>query len=406
MTAKTAPSEKAPAALFVLLFVVFINLVGFGVVIPLLPFYAKSFGAQAWQVALIFSAYSLGNFFAEPFWGRLSDKIGRKPVLIVTISFNALAYIALAFAPSIWIACAIRLFGGLMTGNISTIQGYIADITPGPQRASRLGLLGAAFGLGFVVGPSISGLLAHPELGELGFRIPLFVAAGLCAIAALGVVLFVRESRAKADPAKPQPSRFAAVADAKASPIIKRVLMVTLVSTTAFAGMEATFGLWSQHRYGWGPREVGLSFAAIGITAALCQGLLTGRLARRFGEAPMLATGLGLVCLSMSLQPLTPGPGYTVALMAMTAFGQSLALPNISALISQATAPDRQGAMLGLNLAAGAAARIIGPLYAGAMFSFVGPNAPYFAGALIVAPAVWFAIDAGRAVKRVAALQA
>ena len=133
------------------------------VIIPLLPFYAKSLNAAPWQITALFSAYSLGQFFAEPFWGRMSDRIGRRPVLIITILANTAAYVALAFAPNLWTAFAIRLVGGFATGNISTIQGYMADVTPPEKRAGRMGLLGAAFGAGFVIGPALGGLLAHPE---------------------------------------------------------------------------------------------------------------------------------------------------------------------------------------------------------------------------------------------------
>ena len=204
--ATTAPSHS-PRALYVLLLVVFINLVGFGIVIPLLPFYARALNAEPWQITALFSAYSLGQFVAEPFWGRLSDRIGRRPVLIITILANTAAYVALAFAPNIAVAFLVRLASGVATGNISTIQGYMADVTPPEKRAARLGLLGAAFGMGFVVGPALGGLLAHPDAGPLGFQIPLFVAAGLAAVASLGVFLFVVESRAPSDPATPRPHR-------------------------------------------------------------------------------------------------------------------------------------------------------------------------------------------------------
>ncbi len=157
-------------ALAVLLLVVFINLVGFGVIIPLLPFYARSMDAAPWQVTTMFAAYSLGQFFGEPFWGRLSDRIGRRPVLIVTIIANTLAYLALAFAPNIWVAMAIRLVGGFGSGNISTIQGYMADVTPPEKRAGRMGLLGAAFGAGFVIGPGLV-MVMRPGAGALGSRL-------------------------------------------------------------------------------------------------------------------------------------------------------------------------------------------------------------------------------------------
>jgi MFS family permease len=159
MTTLAPPDSEAveranPRALPTLLAVIFVNLVGFGIVVPLLPFYARSFQAPAWQVALVFSAYAIGAFFGEPFWGRLSDRIGRRPILISTIVGNCLCYLALAFAPDAWSAFAVRLLGGMASGNASVIQGYIADVTPAGLRATRLSYLGAAYNLGFIVGPA------------------------------------------------------------------------------------------------------------------------------------------------------------------------------------------------------------------------------------------------------------
>ena len=172
-----------------LFLVVFVNLVGFGLIVPLLPFFGSSLGATEWQVTLMFAAYSLGQFFAEPFWGRLSDRIGRKPVLLITLALNAVGYLMLAFAPNIWAAIAIRLFTGLGAGNISTVQGYVADVTPPDQRAGRMGMIGAAFGLGFIVGPGLGGLLVNEALGRQGFLLPIYLAAAMAALAAVGVVI-------------------------------------------------------------------------------------------------------------------------------------------------------------------------------------------------------------------------
>jgi MFS transporter, DHA1 family, tetracycline resistance protein len=307
--ATTAPSHS-PRALYVLLLVVFINLVGFGIVIPLLPFYARALNAEPWQITALFSAYSLGQFLAEPFWGRLSDRIGRRPVLIITILANTAAYVALAFAPNIAVAFVVRLASGIATGNISTIQGYMADVTPPEKRAARLGLLGAAFGMGFVVGPALGGLLARPDAGPLGFQIPLFVAAGLAAVASLGVFLFVVESRAPSDPATPRPHRRDALITARAHPVLSRVLLVTLVSTAAFAGMESVFGLWTHARFDWGPRQVGLCFAVIGVVASIGQGAVTGRLARRFGEPRVLTVGLSIIAVTLFLTRSCPAPPW------------------------------------------------------------------------------------------------
>lgn len=388
-------------ALAVLLLVVFINLVGFGVVIPLLPFYAKAMSAAPWQVTTMFAAYSLGQFFGEPFWGRMSDRIGRRPVLIVTILANALAYVALAFAPNIWAAMAIRLVGGFGSGNISTIQGYMADVTPPEKRAGRMGLLGAAFGAGFVIGPSLGGLLAHPDAGQLGFQIPLFVAAGMAAAATIGVVAFVTESRARSAPGLVQPSRAEALAEAAAHPILSRVLLVTLVSTGAFAGMESIFGLWANARFNWGPREVGLCFAVIGVIASLGQGLLTGRLARRFGESRVLTAGLSIIALSLLATPFAPHPSLAIVAVGCTAFGQSLVFPCVAALISRASPHDRQGQMLGLNMAAGSLARIGGPLTAGPLFGLAA-GGPYWLGAALMVPAIGLALVIVRRIKAAA----
>ncbi|MBI1405864.1 MAG: MFS transporter [Caulobacter sp.] len=399
ITAPTPPAAN-DRALYILLAVVFINIAGFGVIIPLLPFYASSFGAPAWQVFVLFSAYSLGNFFAEPLWGKLSDRIGRRPVLMITIFGNAATYLALAFAPSLIVAFAIRFCGGMLTGNISTIQGYIADVTLPEMRAGRLGLMGAAFSLGFVTGPWIGGSLANESLGLAGFRPPLFLAAGLAIAAGLGVALFVRETRHGHSDA-PRRSRFAGLNDAMAHPVIWRVLLVSLIAIAGFAGMEATFGLWAKASFHWGPKEIGFCFLAIGLTAAFAQGLLTGPLARRFGEPATLMVGLVLIFIGFAFQPLVGGFWQlAVAGMITVALGQSLAFPNIGAILSKSSSPERQGEMLGLNSAAGALARIVGPLAAAPLFTKVSISAPFAVAAGMCLPALFMAWRVSKAVRR------
>lgn len=389
-------------ALAVLLLVVFINLVGFGILLPLLPYYAQSFHAPAWQVTWIFTAFSIGNFFAEPFWGRLSDRIGRRPILIFTVTCSALGFVALAFAPNIWMALLLRFFGGLTTGNLSTIQGYIADVTPPEKRAGRMGYLGAAYGFGFVIGPAIGGLLAHEAAGSAGFRLPLLIAAALSFVAALGIVAFVKESRTKHVRSQ-QVTPHISLKAAAANPVLSRILIITFLFISAFAAAESTFGLWTQKRFDWGPRELSLCFSTVALTAALAQGFLTGPLTRRFGEAVMLVAGLAILCLSLALQPLGRGQAHTIILLAVTVFGQSLVLPNIIALLSRTTSPDSQGAVLGLNQAMGALARASGPVMGGALFSVIGPEAPFYAGALLVGPAIWLGWQAEKAARRLRA---
>ncbi|MDR3509108.1 MAG: MFS transporter [Caulobacteraceae bacterium] len=388
---------RSTAALYTLLSVMFINMLGFGVVVPLLPFYAQSFHAPAWQIALIFSAYSIGAFFGEPFWGRLSDRIGRKPLLISTLCANCVCYGLLAFAPNVYFAFVIRMFGGMAAGNGSVVQGYIADVTAPEERAGQIAKLGAAYNIGLIVGPSLGGMLARPSAGPIGFKIPLLIASALGGLAALGVALLVKESRTRTTGATRAPRPWVMAGYAARHPVIGQLILLTFVVGFAFTGIESTFGLWAQHRFGWQPRDVGLCFAVTGAVSAFSQFFVTAPLSRRFGEAPMLAIGMAGTAISIGLQPLSNGHWSTITLMGFTALFQSVAFPNAGALMSRAIDENHQGQIMGLNNAAGAIARVGGPLCAGLLFTGISVNAPFIMGAMIVAPAIFLAISAGRA---------
>jgi MFS transporter, DHA1 family, tetracycline resistance protein len=393
----TPPREASPPpwAALSLIGIIFLNMLGFGIIVPLLPFYAKSFDAPTWQIALIFSAFSVGTFFGEPFWGRLSDKYGRKPLLIMTIAANGLCYLALAFAPNAWAAFAIRLLGGLFSGNGSIIQGYIADVTPPEKRTRSMSWMSAAWNVGLIVGPFLGGVFAKPSLGPVGFQLPLFISATLFGSSAVAIALFIRESREREISNSFRPNRWAATGEAARHPVIGRLMLVTFLVGFAFTGIESIFGLWTQARYGWGPREIGWSFMFVGIASAITQIFLTGPLSERFGQATMLAVGMGITVVCIGLQPLSTGGVMTIALMSLSAIGQSVAWPNVSALISETADPHRQGQILGLNNAMGALARVIGPFCAGLSFP-LSIHAPFVQGAIVVLPAIFLAIAAGR----------
>lgn len=399
----TAPQEATtppPWAALSLIGLIFLNMLGFGIVVPLLPFYAKSFDAPAWQIALIFSAFSVGTFFGEPFWGRLSDKYGRKPLLISTICANGLCYLALAFAPNAWAAFAIRLLGGLFSGNGSIIQGYIADVTPPEKRTRSMSWMSAAWNVGLIVGPTLGGVFAKPSLGHVGFQLPLFISAGLFGVSALSIALFIRESRQRDRSNTHRPNRWAATGEAARHPVIGRLMLVTFLVGFAFSGIESIFGLWTQARYGWGPREIGWAFMFVGIASATTQLLLTAPLSERYGQGRVLALGMAITMVCMAAQPFSPSGPVTIVLLSLSAIGQSVAWPNVSALISETADPHRQGQIMGLNNAMGALARVIGPFCAGLSFSGLTIHGPFIQGALVVAPAIWLALSAGELAKR------
>ena len=383
------------SALTILLTVMFVNMIGFGIIVPLLPFYSESFQAASWQVALIFSAYSVGAFFGEPFWGRMSDRIGRKPVLMLTVCSNCACYLALAFAPGIGVAFLVRFLGGLASGNNSVVQSYLADVTHESDRSGRMAWVTASYNVGFIIGPAMGGWLANPAEGTAGFRVPLLVAAALSALCVAGLWVLVGESRnQRHEPAGPQYAR--AFHELMRHPVIARLLLVTLLSGAAFSGVESMFGLWAQKRFAWGPHEVGDAFAIAALVAAFCQIVVVGPASKRYGAAWLLALGMALTAASVLLLTLSTNGTMAMALLAMAAFGQAIAWPNVAALISRNSDLHEQGACLGLNNASAALSRLVGPFVLGWGFYLIGINAPFWLAALLVVPAIGLSLSARR----------
>ncbi len=331
---------KSPLPL--LLVTVFLNIAGFSLILPLLPFYGTHFGASAFAVACLFAAYSLGSVFGEIFWGRRSDLVGRRPVLVLTTACAAVSYVAFAFAPTLAAAIAIRIVSGFFSGTFGVVAGVIADISAPTQRARHMGYFGAAFNLGFATGPAIGGLLADPAAGLAGFHLPILAAAVLAAGASLWAFAVLPETRNPAAGARRPPSYSEALRCVREQPLLWRLFLIAFCGIAAFSSMEAVFGLWTGHNFGWSAREVGLTFLVVGSAGLLVQSVMIGPLVARFGEARVIVGGLLLLMTAIVLQPVLHLPVTSVVLMSLLMVGHSLAFPNAGALVSRNTPPDRR----------------------------------------------------------------
>lgn len=373
----------------VLFLIVVVDLIGFGIIIPLLPLYAEVMNAEPEVIGLMMATYSLAQFVAAPFWGRTSDRVGRRPVLLVSLAGSVAAYVWLGYADNIWMLFGARAVGGFMAGNIATAFAYVADVTTRETRAKGMGLIGAAFGLGFVIGPAIGGILAGHDPVHADYRTPALAAAALSALAlGLGLV-FLKESlapeiRARLA-ARPRGTRLRMFKDALSQPNVGLLIALSFLATFAFAGLESTFALWSKRQFGWGPAQNGYLFAYIGVLGAIVQGGLIGRLNRRFGEARLIVQGAAALAVGIALIPFATNLALLLVVMAVAGYGFSVISPALSSLISLQVADEDQGGTMGVTRAATTLARVAGPAWAGALFGLVGRDWPYYAGALVMA---------------------
>jgi len=370
-----------------LFLIVFIDLVGFGLVIPLLPFYAERFAASPLQMTMLFATYSLMSMITAPLWGRLSDRVGRRPVLIASMAAAALAYLGLAFAAALWMVFAARAFAGACAGNIAAAQAYIADVTSPDQRARGMGMIGAAFGLGFIIGPVLGGIVAGNDLATADLATPGLIAAGLSFAALLGVILLLPESLSSGQAMAPR-SRVAAARNAFGRPVLALLILVFFLATLAFSGMETTFAWWAIAQFGWGPRSIGFVFFYVGLLSALMQGVLIGSLTRRFGEERLMIGGLAFLLLGLLLLPFAADVPRLVAALSALAVGNGALAPSLNSLISRRAGAGEQGEVMGVAQSAGSLSRVLGPIIAGSLFGALGRDSPYLWGAALVGGAL------------------
>ncbi len=379
----------------ILFVIVLIDLIGFGIIIPLLPFYAERFGASPDQVGLLMATYSLTQLFAAPLWGRWSDRIGRRPVLLITLAGAAASYVWLGMADALWMLFAARAAGGAMAGNIAAAFAYMADVTDGESRARGMGLVGAAFGLGFILGPAIGGLLAGADPATADYARPAYAGAGLSLMAFLVALVRLPESLPAARREARKRVKRLPFLPLLRRPGMGRPLLISFLATFVFAGMEATFALWTERRFAWGPLQIGLLFAFVGVIAAAIQGGLIGRLAARFGERRLIVQGAAAFAVGMGLVPLAHHPAVLVVAMMVLAYGFSIMSPSLNSLISRRAAAIEQGEAMGVARSATILARVVGPATAGMVFAYAGMDWPYLTGGVVMVGVVFLARGLG-----------
>jgi len=380
--------------LVIVFLTVFIDLLGFGIIIPLLPFYAETFGGDAFTVGLLATSFSLMQFVFAPVWGRLSDRIGRRPIIIGGLFGSFVAYLLFGLADTLHLLFFSRIVAGIAAANIPTAQAFIADTTTPENRAKGMGLIGAAFGLGFIFGPAIGGFLS-----QWGYAVPAFFASGLSLANCVAAFFLLPESLTNRA-ARPRfsRSRLEALRHALTRPGLPVLLVIQFVGLTAFSGFETTFALFGERRFAFTAVTIGYGFAFVGILLAVVQGLLVGRAARRVGERALVLGGLFTVAIGFVLLPMAHTlPVLAVAVTILTV-GMAFNGPSLLSLISRLSDEHDQGGIMGVSQSLASLARIVGPAWAGFAFERYGIGTPYVSSAALMGIALAVGLVGLRAV--------
>lgn len=376
--------QKANNRALVLVYAtIFLDVLGLGVLIPVLPYYAQQYRADALTVGFLSAAFSIAQFAASPFLGALSDRIGRRPVILVNILGSSIAYFLFGWVNSLWMLMLARVLEGITGGSISTAQAYIADVTPPEDRMKRFGLIGAVFGLGFVIGPAFGGFLSTYSLS-----MPAYAAGVLCFLAAVFGFFMLPESlpvekratvRLRLSDANP----FQKIADALSRDSIRAILLAIFSVNVAFSGLQSNFALFTLKRFQMGPQDNAWIFVYIGLLSIFMQGVVVRRMPKTLNPVTTCITGLtamafGFLGISMATQSWHLYPA-----IAILAFGNGIAAPMLTGLISRRVGEQEQGTVLGSSQAILSSTRIVGPLFAGFVFDALGSGAPYWTGAIL-----------------------
>ncbi len=363
---KLASMAKNRSPLFVVFTTVLVDLIGFGMVIPLVGLYGRHFGASGWELSLLGASYSLMSFVFSPIWGRLSDRIGRRPVMLISLLGSTSSYLFFAYAPNTEWLILSRAFAGLFSGNITVAFAYIADVTTPKDRAKGMGLLGAAFGIGFTLGPPLGGIAG----AHWGLAAPGLIAAAICGLNFLLACVRLPESLPLANRGKREgrylmPLNFGKLAASTRHPELWFLFLCQFFVTFAFSNMEQTFSLLLQHKFGFetgtAGYRTGLILMTSGLVGAIIQGGLIRKLVPQFGERRLMLLGLAFNVVTMLIFPALPTYEMYFGIAILMAFGSGLLNPTLSSLISQSASATEQGATIGVSQSLGALARAVGP---------------------------------------------
>jgi multidrug resistance protein len=367
-----------PAGYWIIWTTVALDLVGFGIVVPILGRYAERFGANGLQVGLMFASFSVAQMVFAPILGRISDKVGRKPVIVFSLIGTAVGSFVTGAAGALWVLFLGRILDGASGASVAVAQGAVADIAPPEQRARLMGMLGAAFGVGFVVGPALGGLAA---LG--GPHVPFYLAGSIAAINAIAAMIRLPETKPDTSHITEKHQRGTAL-----SPALKRFALVGFLSMLGFAGFEATFSIWGEKQFGFTEGSASIVFVFVGVTLVAVQGGLIGPLTQRLGSRKLLRIGLSLVAVGLLLLGFsTTWPLLFIALFLLS-LGQGMSGPSGSALVAELAPVERRGEAIGYQQSTAAFGRVAGPVMAGALFDHVGISAPFFVSGVLILCAV------------------
>ena len=367
-------------ALGTIFLIVLIDLLGFGI-LPLLPFIAEKFGGNPFEIGLLGATYSFFQLVSSPILGRLSDRFGRKKILIISQAGSALGYILLGFSNSLPLIFLSRAVDGATGGNISIAQAYIADVTSPKERAKGMGLIGAAFGIGFIFGPVTGGLLS-----KISFGMPAFFAAGISLLTILTTSLFLKESinLKKAEHSKKTKFSLSELKRTLNTYPLGILIVTFFLLNFGFSLLQGTFALWTQNTFGFGVEKNGYLFAYIGILAVIMQLQILPFLIKKYPEKRLLVFSTFSLALGLFLIPVLPHPDLLYFSLLFISFGNGLSNPVIQSLASENVPKEEYGGTLGFLQSSGSLGRILGPAIGGAIFNVLGKNSPFFFGAGLV----------------------